>query len=189
MRQNHPVISHATCSVTACIMCGCVLHNAPTGTAPALKAVSAVSDGQETPTENRWRRHSRRSSTPVFFLSMPACLCQERPRSPPPLGRKHRLIHVFSYSTMSVRCEKVPDVAEGQSPALLQEQPALWAELHVQILAVSTVNVDKQGHRSQLFHRYSVKQRHWHTSSILERSFIYYCHVLFFKKIRIFNWQ
>lgn len=43
----------ATCSVTARIMFGCVLHNAPTGTAPALKAVSAVSAGEEMPIEER----------------------------------------------------------------------------------------------------------------------------------------
>lgn len=53
---------------------------------------------------------------------------------------------------MSTGHEKVPDVAVGQSPALLQKQPGLWAELHAHILAISTVNVRKQWRRSQLFH-------------------------------------
>lgn len=48
--------------------------------------------------------------------------------------------------------EKLPDVAVRQSPALLQKQPHLWAELHVQILAISTVNMNEQRHLFQIFH-------------------------------------
>lgn len=44
---------------------------------------------------------------------------------------------------MSTWPDKLPDVAVGQSPALLQEQPFLWAELHVEILAISAVDMDQ----------------------------------------------
>lgn len=47
------MIGEVTRRVTACIMCGCLLHSAPTGTAPALQAVRAVSEGEETPKEKR----------------------------------------------------------------------------------------------------------------------------------------
>lgn len=43
---------------------------------------------------------------------------------------------------MSPGLDVLPDVAVGQSPALLQEQPFLWAELHVEISAVSSVDMD-----------------------------------------------
>lgn len=39
--------------MTARVMCGCVLHSAPAGTAPALQAVRAASEGEETPDEKR----------------------------------------------------------------------------------------------------------------------------------------
>lgn len=170
--MKDPIIFQATCSVTARIMCGCVLHNAATGTAPALKAISAVSDGEEMPIEKRWQRHSRRSSKPFFFPFTRACLCQERPRSPPPLGSKNKSPHVFSYSTKSTWRETLPDVAVRQSPALLQQQPHLWPELHVEILAISTINMDEQWHLSQISHGQSVKQCYWHSGTILERQLL-----------------
>lgn len=54
---------------------------------------------------------------------------------------------------MSTGRKNAPDVAVRQSPALLQQQPHLWTELHVEILAVSAVNVDEQWRLSQIFHR------------------------------------
>ncbi len=113
-------------------MCGCLLHSAPTGTAPALQAVRAVSEGEETPKEKRWWRQAWRSSTPLCFPSTRACLCQDRPRSPPPLGgvnvknadSLHRHFLAISYCTTSTwhvtwcgsRPEPSPDPAEAFSP-------------------------------------------------------------------------
>lgn len=51
--QKPPVIYFLTCKVTARIMSGCLLHRAPTGTAPALQAVRVVREGEETPEEKR----------------------------------------------------------------------------------------------------------------------------------------
>lgn len=48
-----PTIKFLTCRVTARINSGCLLHRAPTGTAPALQAVRAVREGEETPKEKR----------------------------------------------------------------------------------------------------------------------------------------
>lgn len=61
----------------------------------------------------------------------------------------------------------LPDVAVGQSPALLQQQPFLWAELHVQISTVSAVDVDQQWPMSHRLHWSCMKQCHWHQGPIL----------------------
>lgn len=60
--------------------------------------------------------------------------------------------HCTSFLTPQSQLETLPDVAVRQSPALLQQQPHLWPEFHVEILAISTINMDKQWHLSQISH-------------------------------------
>ncbi len=171
-------------------MCGWLLYSAPTGTAPALQAVRAVSDGEETPKEKRWWRQAWRSSTPLCFPSTRACLCQNRPFSPPPLGGvkvkstdsfQHLRLNyrlkwpsetfflAISASKMPTWLDMLPDVAVGQCPALFQQQKSLWAELHVQISAISSVDMGQKRRLAQVFHSGWMKQRHWHLGTILQR--------------------
>ena len=60
-------------------------------------------------------------------------------------------------------------MAVGQSPALLQQQPLLWAEVHEQISAISSVDMSQQWRLSQTFHRYGMEECDWHQGAVLQR--------------------
>lgn len=64
----------------------------------------------------------------------------------------------------------LPDVTVCQSPTLFQQQPFLWAELHVEISAISSINMDQQRRPSQTLYRNCMKQCHWHQGTILQRT-------------------
>lgn len=85
------------------------------------------------------------------------------------LHTSKRHFPAISSSTTSTWLDMIPDVAVGQSPALLQQQPFLWAELHVEISAISSVDMDQQWRLSQTLHRHCMKQCHWHQGTILQR--------------------
>ena len=62
----------------------------------------------------------------------------------------------------------LPDVAVGQDPAQIQQQPALWTEVHVEVPAVGPVHVEQQGGPLQTPCSHGVEQSHWDPGAVLE---------------------
>lgn len=94
-----------TSKVTALSNSGLELHNAPTSTPPALKAVRVVRLGWEKPWPWSVSMQASKSARPLSFLVRRPSACHWRPNSPPPLKLKGKKVLVE---------KNYNDIAQGQ---------------------------------------------------------------------------